>query len=80
MVYVKDFRRLDLLDDEQIKQLCCLVHGCYRSYDLAYRCALVLEQRGAIAAGRAQAYLALVNEELAGAGCPGPGGRETFQP
>ncbi len=65
MIYVKDFRRLDLLDDEQLKQLCLVVHGCYGSYDLAYRCVLDLERRGALAVGSEQAYLVIVNEAMA---------------
>ena len=67
MIYVKDFRRMDLLDDEQLKQLCMVAHGCYGSFDLAYRCVLDLEQRGALAAGSEQVYLVIVNDTMASA-------------
>ena len=66
MIYVRDFRRMDLMDDEQLKHLCLVVHGCYGSFDLAYRCVLELEQRGSLAAGSQQAYLVIVNEAMAG--------------
>jgi FkbM family methyltransferase len=66
MIYVRDFRKLDLLDDEQLKHLCLVVHACYWSFDLAYRCVLDLERRGALAAGSEASYLAIVNETMAG--------------
>ncbi len=60
MVYMKDFRDAGGLSDEQLKNICLIAHGCYRSYDLAYRCLLLLERRNAIAAKAGEQYLALM--------------------
>ena len=64
MVYVRDFRRGDLTD-RQLKALCLLAHSCYRSYDLATRCVLMLETRGALPAQSRSRYLAIVRDTMA---------------
>ena len=61
MVYVKDFHYPDNFDDLQIKHLCLIAHSCYKSYDLVYRCLLILEQRNAIEANSTQKYLQSFN-------------------
>ena len=60
MVYVKDFRDAGPLSDEQIRNICLIAHACYGSFDLAYRCLLVLERRKAVTAKAAEQYLALM--------------------
>jgi hypothetical protein len=57
IVYVRDFAHPDSMSDEQLKHLALLAHHCYRSFDLAWRCVMLLEQRQALAAGSQQRYL-----------------------
>jgi len=47
-VYVRDFRFMDRMTDEQLKHMGLIAHYCYRSYDLAYRCVTELVNRRAI--------------------------------
>lgn len=67
LVYVRDFRRLDLLVDEQLKHLALIAHHCYGSFDLALLCLLELERRGALAAVRGR-YLPMVRAAAPAAG------------
>jgi FkbM family methyltransferase len=60
MVYVRDFSRPGGISDEQLKHLALIAHGVYESYDLALRCVMLLEQRGALEAGAQQRYLQLL--------------------
>ena len=60
MVYVKDFRDAGPLSDTQLKNICLIAHACYGSFDLAYRCLVVLEGRKAVAAKAGEQYLALM--------------------
>jgi FkbM family methyltransferase len=62
IVYVRDFSRPDLMHDEQLKHLALIAHYCYRSFDLAMRCVMLLEQRQALNAGVLQQYLQLLPE------------------
>ncbi|CAN5202297.1 N/A [soil metagenome] len=57
VVYVRDFTRPDTLADEQLKHLALIAHHCHRSFDLALRCVLILEERGRLAPGSNKAYL-----------------------
>jgi FkbM family methyltransferase len=45
-VYVRDFGRLDRLDEEQLKHMALIAHYCYGSHDLAWRCIGELAARG----------------------------------
>jgi hypothetical protein len=56
MVYVRDFTQAESMSDEQLKHLALISHYCYRSFDLALRCAMLLEQRHAVEAGTQQRY------------------------
>lgn len=38
LLYVRNFARLELMSDEQLKHLALLAHHCFGSFDLAYRC------------------------------------------
>jgi len=57
LVYVRDFSRPERLDDEQLKHLALIAHHCYQSYDLALRCVVHLEERGAVTKGSRERYL-----------------------
>ena len=43
--------------DEQLKHLVLIAHYCYKSFDLALRCVMLLEQRRALPEGAQQTYL-----------------------
>jgi FkbM family methyltransferase len=60
MVYVRDFIHEEKMSDEQLKHLALIAHYCYRSFDLALRCVLLLERRKAVEAGTQQRYLDLL--------------------
>ena len=62
LVYVRDIARPEAMSDEQLKHLALVAHWCYRSFDLALRCVLLLEQRGALPAGTQARYLRLAAE------------------
>jgi FkbM family methyltransferase len=57
IVYVRDFTRADSMSDEQLRHLAVIAHYCYRSFDLALRCVMLLEHRQAMEAGTLQRYL-----------------------
>lgn len=61
LVYVKDFRHPERLSDAQLKHICLVSHACYGSFDLAYWCILALQERGALAPGATERYMALLN-------------------
>ncbi len=63
LVYVRDFSRPEGMSDEQLKHLALIAHHCYRSVDLALRCVMLLEQRGALAAGAQNGYLASLKQK-----------------
>jgi FkbM family methyltransferase len=65
IVYVRDFAHPDRMSDDQLKHLALIAHHCYASVDLALRCLLLLERRGALPAGSRRAYLGLVAAQRA---------------
>ncbi len=62
LVYVRDFRQPDTFSDEQLKHLGLIAHHCYRSFDLAMRCLVILEQRGTVKPNSQQNYFSLLNQ------------------
>jgi hypothetical protein len=62
IVYVRDFARSDLMNDEQLKHLALVAHHCYQSFDLTLRCVAQLEARGAIPAASQSRYMQLLSE------------------
>jgi FkbM family methyltransferase len=60
IVYARDFSRPESIDAEQLKHLALIAHCCYASVDLALRCVMLLEQRGALEAGATQHYSRLL--------------------
>ena len=61
MVYVRDFTKPDGLSDEQLKHLALISHICYKSFDLALRCVVLLEQRGVLPKGSADQYPKMIS-------------------
>lgn len=59
IVYVRDFTHPDVMTDEQVKHLGLIAHYCYQSFDLAFRCVALLEERQVVATGSSQRYLRL---------------------
>jgi FkbM family methyltransferase len=59
IVYVRDFTRPEVMADEQLKHLALIAHHCYESFDLAYRCVALLEERQVVETGSAERYLSL---------------------
>ena len=62
VVYVKDFIQPIAMDDEQLKQLCLLMHHCYRSFDLSARCIDLLQRRSALPKDTLQRYVDHLNQ------------------
>jgi len=63
IVYVRDFSRHELMRDEQLKHLALIAHHCYKSFDLALRCVMLLEHRQALNAGAQQRYMQILSEK-----------------
>ena len=61
IVYVRDFTRANMMTDEQLKHLALIAHHCYGSFDLAFRCVVLLEDRRAVEAGSKRRYVEMVN-------------------
>lgn len=57
VVYVRDFIHPGGMSDEQLKHLAMIAHHCYGSFDLAFRCVRLLEDRNAVQAGSSRRYL-----------------------
>lgn len=62
VVYVKDFIEPITMNDEQLKQLCLLMHHCYRSFDLSARCIDILQQRASLPKDALQRYVNHLNQ------------------
>ena len=62
MVYIRDISRPDLMSNEQLKHLALIAHHCYKSFDLALRCVVLLERRQALGIGAEQRYLQFLSE------------------
>jgi FkbM family methyltransferase len=60
IVYVRDFAHPQMMTDEQLKHLALIAHHCYKSFDLALRCVMLLEQRAVLDVGAQQAYRSLI--------------------
>jgi FkbM family methyltransferase len=59
IVYARDFTHPDVIADEQLKHLALIAHHCYRSFDLAFQCLVLLEERQVLETGSSQRYLGL---------------------
>ena len=57
IVYVRDISRPEMMSDEQLKYIALIAHTCYRSYDLALRCVMLLIQRGTLSRDAYSYYL-----------------------
>ncbi|QEX22018.1 hypothetical protein FRZ61_19470 [Hypericibacter adhaerens] len=65
IVYVRDFRRPERLDDEQLKFLAAIAYCCYGSYDLAIHALLLLAKRDAVAGNGVEAFVAAIRKAAA---------------
>jgi FkbM family methyltransferase len=63
IVYVRDFARPENFSDEQLKHLALIAHHCYRSFDLALRCVMLLEARRALPTGAQKSYLQILAQK-----------------
>jgi len=63
IVYVRDFSKPESLSDEQLKHLALIVHYCYKSFDLALRCVMLLEQRNTLPHCTREQYLDLLSSK-----------------
>ena len=59
IVYVRDFTHPDVMTDEQLKHLALIAHHCYGTFDLAFRCVVLLEERHVVETGSSPRYLSL---------------------
>lgn len=59
-VYVRGLTNQQSLSSVQLKQLCLVLHHCYGSYDLVFKCVQELARRKDLPAGVAGKYLALI--------------------
>lgn len=62
IVYVRDFSHPESMSDEQLKHLALIAHHCYRSFDLALRCVMLLEQRAAMLPGAQKRYFEILSK------------------
>jgi hypothetical protein len=54
---VRDFTHPGVMADEQLKHLALIAHHCYRSFDLAFKCLVLLKERQVLETGSPQRYL-----------------------
>ncbi len=57
IVYVRDFSRAELMDDEQLKHLAIVAHHCYASFDLTIHCLYRLVERKAVAPNAVDVFI-----------------------
>lgn len=67
LVYVRDFSKPELMDDEQLKHLALIVHYCYGSFDLVMRCLAQLEERQALPKGSTTDFTDWLQEQASAA-------------
>ena len=60
IVYVRDFAHPETMTDEQLKHLAIIAHHCYKSFDLAMRCVMLLEKRAVLDVGAQETYRSIV--------------------
>ena len=64
VVYVRDFRRPELMSDGQLKNLALLAHHVWRSYDLTASCMQALLDRKTIPSSSLDRYCGFVAKQL----------------
>jgi len=62
VAYVRDLTQVARLSDEQLRHLALIAHHAYRSFDLALRCVMLLEQRGGLAPDSQRRYLQIASD------------------
>ena len=57
MIFMRDLRRPDRLDDVTLRSTAVIMDDCYGSVDVGMRCLVELERRGSCSAGLPRAYV-----------------------
>lgn len=57
IIYIRDFTKHELMDDEQFKHLALIAHHCYQSHDLVIHCLARLASRNAIAPNAVRLFI-----------------------
>jgi FkbM family methyltransferase len=66
IIYVRDFTKQALMDDEQFKHLALVAHHCYQSLDLVVHCLARLAGRNAIASDAVAQFITSVRAAARG--------------
>ena len=67
VIYIRDFTKAELMDDEQFKHLALVAHHCYKSHDLVIHCLSRLVERNAIASNAVDLFIASSRVAASGA-------------
>jgi FkbM family methyltransferase len=59
LVYTRNFT-FESINSDQLKHLALIAHACYGSADLAGRCIMLLEKRGALPSGAIESYIKIL--------------------
>ncbi|MEW6449468.1 MAG: FkbM family methyltransferase [Pseudomonadota bacterium] len=68
IIYIRDFTKHELMDDEQFKHLALIAHHCYKSHDLAIHCLARLAGRNAIAPNAVDVFIGAMRAAASAAG------------
>lgn len=66
IIYIRDFTKHELMDDEQFKHLALIAHHCYQSHDLVIHCLARLATRNAIVPNAVDLFVASVRMAASG--------------
>jgi FkbM family methyltransferase len=64
MIYCRDFGKMEVMTDEQLKHLALISHHCLNSYDLAFRSVVELVKRDSLPDAARDQYMGLVKQEV----------------
>jgi FkbM family methyltransferase len=67
IIYIRDFTKGELMDNEQLKHLALIAHHCYKSHDLVLHCLARLAGRNAIAPNAVDLFVANMRAAAYGA-------------
>ena len=57
VVYIRDFTKAELMDDEELKHLALIAHHCYGSFDLVVHCLYRLAERNAVVPNAVERFM-----------------------
>jgi FkbM family methyltransferase len=64
MIYCRDFGKMEVMTDEQLKHLALISHHCLDGYDLAFRSVVELVKRGTLPDAVRDQYIDLIKREV----------------